>query len=246
MALLDESYFPKDTGALGNAALGVRSFLNLLGGRVVSPSDLRREDQFYGAMDNAKLNYLQQQGDAYKMNNLESQLKLQKSMQDMQRQQELQQGASDLYRQMNTPFTPSPRIAEPGLADMERTLGQRAPTFTPDWSPPSETEQYKRLGQYYAGQGDVATADKIMDTLNKGREKVKDWKQTIGPNGQPVYTPLFESGNVGQPGPVAVQDLPEGFTYGPNGQMAPIDDYKRFSKPPIKGSGNPYKPLIVN
>lgn len=230
MALLDESYFPKDTGALGNAALGVRSFLNLLGGRVVSPSDLHREDQFYGAMDNARLGIAQGQADAYKVNNMEALLKLKQQQDENERQQTLRQGASDLYRQMNTPFTPSPRIAEPGLADMERTLGQRAPAFTPDWSPPSETEQYKRLGQYYAGQGDVATADKIMDTLNKGREKVKDWKQTIGANGQPVYTPLFESGAVGQSGPAAVQDLPEGFTYGPNGQMAPIDDYWRLKK----------------
>lgn len=147
MALLDESYFPKDTGALGNAALGVRSFLNLLGGRVVSPSDLRREDQFYGAMDNARLGIAQGQADAYKVNNMEALLKLQQQQAENERQQTLRQGASDLYRQMNTPFTPSPRIAEPGLADMERTLGQRAPTFTPDWSPPSETEQYKRLGQ---------------------------------------------------------------------------------------------------
>ena len=234
MGLLDESYFPKDTGALGNAALGVRSFLNLLGGRVASPNDLYQEDQTANAMQQARLNYLQQQGDAYKMNNLESQVKLQKAMQDMQRQQELQQGASDLYKQMNTPFVPSPKIAEPGmgggLADMERTLGAKAPSFTPDWSPPSETEQYKRLGQYYAGQGDVNTADKIMDTLNKGREKVKDWKQTVGPNGQPVYTPLYESGNVGPSGPTAVQDLPEGFTYGPNGQMMPIDDYWRLKR----------------
>ena len=230
MGMLDSDFFPQNTGTAGNAALGLRSFLNLLGGRVASPNELYQQDQLSGAMDNARLNYLQQQGEAYRMNNLESLMKLQKDQQDMQRQQDLRKGASDLYRQMNTPFTPSPRIAEPGLADMERDLGAKAPSFTPDWSPPSEAEQYKRLGQYYAGQGDVATADKIMDTLNKGREKVKDWKQTIGPNGQPVYTPLFESGAVGQSGPAAVQDLPEGFTYGPNGQMAPIDDYWRLKK----------------
>lgn len=168
------------------------------------------------------------------MNNLETQQKLLKQHEDIQRQNQLQQGASDLYKQMNTPFVPSSRVAEPGMgsgmADMERTLGARAPAFTPDWSPPSEVDQYKRLGQYYAGQGDVSTADKIMDTLNKGREKVKDWKQTIGPNGQPVYQPLFESGAVGQAGPAAVQDLPEGFTYGPNGQMMPISDYWRLKK----------------
>ena len=113
---------------------------------------------------------------------------------------------------------------------MERTLGAKAPSFTPDWSPPSETEQYKRLGQYYAGQGDVNTADKIMDTLNKGREKVKTGSRQSVRMGS-LFTRLFTS--LVMSALLALlrfRICRKASPMAPNGQMMPIDDYWRLKR----------------
>ena len=174
-------------------------------------------------------------------------------------QKAISDGAQDLYRQMNTPPTLSPRVAEPGLMQLEADTGAKAPSFAPDWSPPSENEQYRALAKLYAFHGDPTTADKIMETLNKSRPKTKadnyvgrdqsgnltqymiddsggvtpspyapaqkvTWQQTMGKTG-PVMTPMGEYGSVGSGGPAAVQDAPEGFQYGPDGQLRAVDDY---------------------
>ena len=197
MGLLDESYFPKDTGALGNAALGVRSFLNLLGGRVVSPSDLQREDQFYGAMDNARLNYLQQQGEAYRMNNLESQQKLEQqraAIAQAQRQQMLQQQYLSSLRQ------PSPGVS-PDMALMQGAqYGDIGPTISNQQriAAPDPGRQFNPLEALQNGF-DLKSAQELSGMNNWGRAKVSHFQDTRGPNGVQV-TGFNEYGDAVQTG----------------------------------------------
>lgn len=197
MGLLDESYFPKDTGALGNTALGVRSFLNLLGGRVVSPSDLQREDQFYGAMDNARLNYLQQHGEAYRMNNLESQQKMEQqraAMEQAQRQQMLQQQYLSSLRQ------PSPGVS-PDMALMQGAqYGDIGPTISNQQriAAPDPGRQFNPLEALQNGF-DMKSAQELAGMGNWGRAKVNHFQDTRGPNGVQV-TGFNEYGDAVQTG----------------------------------------------
>jgi len=215
MGMLDSDFFPQNTGTAGNAALGLRSFLNLLGGRVYTPNELYQQDQFAGAVDNAKLNYLQQQGEAYRMNNLESLQKLEQqraAMEQARRQQMQQQQYLGSLRQ------PSPGVS-PDMALMQGAQsGDIGPTISNQQriSAPDPGRQFNPLEALQNGF-DMKSAQELAGMNNWGRAKVSHFQDTRGPNGVQV-TGFNEYGDAVQTGQ-APWKAPEKLDLGGSVQM---------------------------
>lgn len=184
MGILDSDFFPQNTSTAGNAALGFRSFLNLLGGRVVSPNELYQGDQFQGAMDNAKLNYLQQQGEAYRMNNLESQQKMEQqrtAMEQAQRQQMQQQQYLGSLRPSSPGTSPDMALMQGAQAgDIGPTISNQMRIAAPDPGNPFNPLEAIKNGF------DLKSAQEMAGMGNWGRAKVNHFQDTRGPNGAQV------------------------------------------------------------
>ena len=190
MGLLDSDFFPQNTGTAGNAALGLRSFLHLLGGRVYTPNELYQNDQFAGAMDNAKLNYLQQQGEAYRMNNLESQQK----MEQAQRQQMQQQQYLGLLRPASPGTSPEMALMQGAQSgDVGPTISNQQRIAAPD-----PGRQFNPLEALQNGF-DMKSAQELAGMNNWGRAKVSHFQDTRVPNGAQV-TGFNEYGDAVQTG----------------------------------------------
>jgi len=190
MGLLDSDFFPQNTGTAGNAALGLRSFLHLLGGRVYTPNELHQNDQFAGAMDNAKLNYLQQQGEAYRMNNLESQQKMEKA----QRQQMQQQQYLGLLRPASPGTSPEMALMQGAQSgDVGPTISNQQRIAAPD-----PGRQFNPLEALQNGF-DMKSAQELAGMNNWGRAKVSHFQDTRVPNGAQV-TGFNEYGDAVQTG----------------------------------------------
>ena len=197
MGMLDSDFFPQNTGTAGNAALGLRSFLNLLGGRVYTPNELYQQDQFAGAMDNAKLNYLQQQGEAYRMNNLESLQKLDQqraAIEQAHRQQMQQQQYLSSLRQPSPGVSPDMALVHGAQSgDIGPTISNQQRIAAPD-----PGRQFNPLEALQNGF-DLKSAQELAGMNNWGRAKVSHFQDTRGPNGVQV-TGFNEYGDAVQTG----------------------------------------------
>jgi len=215
MGMLDDSYFPQNTGTAGNAALGFRSFLNLLGGRVTSPNELYQEDQTANAMQQARLNYLQQQGEAHRMNNLESQQKmeLQRAAMEQARRQQMQQ-----QQYLSSLRQPSPGVS-PEMALMQGAQsGDVGPTISNQMriAAPDPGNQFNPLDAIRNGF-DLKSAQEMAGMNNWGRAKVSHFQDTRGPNGVQV-TGFNEYGDAVQTGQTPFK-APEKLDLGGSVQM---------------------------
>lgn len=215
MGILDSDFFPQNTGAAGNAALGLRSVLNLLGGRVYTPNELYQQDQFAGAMDNAKLNYLQQQGEAYRMNNLESQQKMEQqraAIEQAHRQQMQQQQYLSSLRPASPGTSPESALMQGAQSgDVGPTISNQMRIAAPDPGNPFNPLDAIRNGF------DLKSAQEMAGMNNWGRAKVSHFQDTRGPNGVQV-TGFNEYGDAVQTGQMPWK-APEKLDLGGSVQM---------------------------
>lgn len=215
MGMLDSDFFPQNTGSAGNAALGLRSILNLLGGRVYTPNELYQQDQFAGAVDNAKLNYLQQQGEAYRMNNLESQQKIEQqraAMEQARRQQMQQQQYLSSLRPASPGTSPEMALMQGAQSgDVGPTISNQMRIAAPDPGNPFNPLDAIRNGF------DLKSAQEMAGMNNWGRAKVSHFQDTRGPNGAQV-TGFNEYGDAVQTGQMPWK-APEKLDLGGSVQM---------------------------